>query len=134
VNTGQVMFSEEIYYYWHPNSVDKIVGKTSFFFAFFTALSLIFKRIWCPRYTLNMTGDAQSFWYKKCKLLNLRWILVKLCSVKKSIITDTLIQLTKSLVKHRFYCILYCIIIYFYKNLMSKIQFKHDWWCTKLLI
>jgi len=33
VNTGQVMFSGEIYYYWPLNSVDKIVGKTSFFFA-----------------------------------------------------------------------------------------------------
>jgi len=35
-NTGLVMFSEEIYYYWPLNSsekVDKIVGKTSFFFA-----------------------------------------------------------------------------------------------------
>jgi len=32
VNTGQVMFSGEIYYYWTLNSsenVDKIVGKTS---------------------------------------------------------------------------------------------------------
>ena len=28
VNTGQVMFSGEIYYYWPLNSVDKIVGKT----------------------------------------------------------------------------------------------------------
>ena len=33
VNTGNVMFSEEIYYYWPLNSVDKIIGKTSFFFA-----------------------------------------------------------------------------------------------------
>ena len=36
VNTGQVMFSGEIYQQWHLNSsekVDKIVGKTSFFFA-----------------------------------------------------------------------------------------------------
>jgi len=36
VNTGQVMFSGEIYYYWPLNSgekVDKIVGKISFFFA-----------------------------------------------------------------------------------------------------
>ena len=36
VNTGQVMFSGEIYYYWPLNSsekVDKIVSKTSFFFA-----------------------------------------------------------------------------------------------------
>jgi len=35
-NTGQVMFSGEIYYNWPFNSsekVDKIVGKTSFFFA-----------------------------------------------------------------------------------------------------
>jgi len=32
VNTGQVMLSGEIYYYW-PHSVDKIVGKISFFFA-----------------------------------------------------------------------------------------------------
>jgi len=41
VNTVQVMFSGEIYYYWPLNSsekVDKIVGKTSFFFAPFTAL------------------------------------------------------------------------------------------------
>ena len=36
VNAGQVMFSGEIYYYWPLNSsekVDKIVDKTSFFFA-----------------------------------------------------------------------------------------------------
>jgi len=33
VNTGQVMFSGEIYYYRPLNSVVKIVGKTSFFFA-----------------------------------------------------------------------------------------------------
>jgi len=33
VNTGQVMFSGEIYYYWPLNSVDKIVGKPSLFFA-----------------------------------------------------------------------------------------------------
>jgi len=36
VNTGQVIFSGKIYYYWHLNSsekVDKIVGKTLFFFA-----------------------------------------------------------------------------------------------------
>ena len=36
VNNGQVMFNGEIYYYWPLNSsekVDKIVGKTSFFFA-----------------------------------------------------------------------------------------------------
>jgi len=36
VNTGQVMFKGEICYYWPLNSsekVDKIVGKTSFFFA-----------------------------------------------------------------------------------------------------
>ena len=36
VNYGQVMFSGEIYYYWPVNSsekVDKIVGKTLFFFA-----------------------------------------------------------------------------------------------------
>ena len=36
VNTGQVMFSGEIYYYWPFNSsekVDKIIGKTLFFFA-----------------------------------------------------------------------------------------------------
>jgi len=35
------MFSGEIYYYWPLNSsekVDKIVGKTSFFFAYSTAL------------------------------------------------------------------------------------------------
>jgi len=40
VNTGQVMFSGEIYYYWPLNSsekVDNIVGKT-FFFAKTTAL------------------------------------------------------------------------------------------------
>jgi len=36
VNTGQVMFSGEIYYYWPLNSsekVDKIVGKRLFFIA-----------------------------------------------------------------------------------------------------
>jgi len=36
VNTGQVMFGGEIYYYLPLNSsekVDKIVGKTSFFLA-----------------------------------------------------------------------------------------------------
>ena len=36
VNTGPVMFSGEIYYYWPLNSsekVDKIIGKTSLFFA-----------------------------------------------------------------------------------------------------
>ena len=36
VNTGQIMFSGKIYYYSPLNSnkkVDKIVGKTSFFFA-----------------------------------------------------------------------------------------------------
>jgi len=36
VNTGQVMLSGEIFYYWPLNSsekVDKIVGETSFFFA-----------------------------------------------------------------------------------------------------
>ena len=41
VNTGQVMFSGEIYYYWPLNSsekVHKIVGKTSIFFALSIAL------------------------------------------------------------------------------------------------
>jgi len=41
VNTGLVMFSGEIYYYWPLSSiekVEKIVGKTSFFFAYSTAL------------------------------------------------------------------------------------------------
>jgi len=33
VNTGQVMFSGEMCYYWPLNSVDKYVGKISFFFA-----------------------------------------------------------------------------------------------------
>jgi len=36
VNTGQVMFSGEIYFYWPLNSSekdDKIDGETSFFFA-----------------------------------------------------------------------------------------------------
>jgi len=33
VNTGQVMFSGEIYYHSSLNSVDEIVGKTSLFFA-----------------------------------------------------------------------------------------------------
>jgi len=30
VNTGQVMFNGELYYYWPLNSVDKIVGKNIF--------------------------------------------------------------------------------------------------------
>ena len=33
VNTGQVMFSGEIYYYWHLNSVEKSLEKTLFFCA-----------------------------------------------------------------------------------------------------
>ena len=32
LNTGQVMFSKEIYYYW-PFNLSKKVDKTSFFFA-----------------------------------------------------------------------------------------------------
>ena len=31
VKTGQVMFSEEIYYYWHLNSVDKSLVKHRLF-------------------------------------------------------------------------------------------------------
>jgi len=41
VNTDQAMLSGKIYYYWHLNSsekINKIIGKTLFFFASSTAL------------------------------------------------------------------------------------------------
>jgi len=53
------MFSGDVFYYWPLNSVDKIISKTSFFFALSTALCTN-SRVWISRWQKSELSVFQA--------------------------------------------------------------------------